>query len=115
MEVATKARTANAAAAKIGLIPKAKSNTAVATPVPNGKRKFRAKFSAEALRHPMSGQMPMSSSKARKIGPVTSWKKGGPTVVFTPRTASERRGNTDPQKMAKAAPTRRRLFSRKLD
>src|SRR3990172_9682693 len=48
------------------------------------------------------------------MGPFTWLKKGGPTVILTPRTASEMRGKTVPQKVAKAAPTRIRLLKRKL-
>src|SRR3989304_1379794 len=56
-------------------------------------RKLRSRFSVDAFRQPM---------------------RGGPPPTFTPRTASERRGNTVPQKMAKAAPTSTRLLPRKV-
>jgi hypothetical protein len=39
-------------------------------------------------------------------------KKGGPTVIFVPRTASEMIGNSVPQSTEKAMPTSSRLLKR---
>ena len=46
---------------------------------------------------------------------LTRLKKGAPTLILTPRTASDRSGKTVPKKTVKAAATRKRLFRRKVD
>jgi len=48
-------------------------------------------------------------------GAFTRLKNGGPTVIFTPRTASEMTGKIVPQKTAKAMPTSTRLLKRNAD
>ena len=58
---------------------------------------------------------PMRKSRPRKSGMFTWLKNGAPTLTLTPRTASERSGNTVPKKTVKAAAIRRRLLSRKAD
>ena len=55
----------------------------------------------------------MRNTSASASGAFTRLKKGGPTVIFTPRTHSEMTGKTVPQKTVKAIPTSARLFSRK--
>src|SRR5258706_15067487 len=62
----------------------------------------------------MTGQIPASVRMPNVIGIIISLKNGGPTVIFTPLTASERIGKRVPQRTANAAPTSRRLLNRKL-
>ena len=60
----------------------------------------------------MSGPIPVSSSSNSPSGTFTRLKKGGPTVIFTPRTASERIGKSVPQSTENAMPTSARLLKR---
>src|SRR6266508_3930414 len=55
------------------------------------------------------------TTRARKTGMLTRLKKGAPTLILTPRTASEMSGKTVPKKTVKVAATRNRLFRRKVD
>src|SRR6185437_9937035 len=45
-------------------------------------------------------------------GAFTVSKNGGPTVILTPRTASDRTGKSVPQKTAKAMPINTKLLNR---
>ncbi len=67
----------------------------------------------EALRQAISGPMPVRASRNSPSGTLTRLKKGGPTVILVPRTASERIGKSVPQSTEKAMPTRTRLLNRK--
>ena len=75
--------------------------------------KARRRFRGDARRQAITGPTPVKNRSTRPSGAFTRLKKGGPTVIFTPRTHSERTGNTVPQKTAKAMPTRIRLLKRK--
>ena len=72
----------------------------------------RWRFRAEALRQAISGPMPVSASRKSPSGTLTRLKKGGPTVILVPRTASDRIGNSVPQSTEKAMPTSARLLNR---
>ena len=60
----------------------------------------------------MTGPIPMSARRMSPNGIFTRLKKGGPTVIFTPRTASERIGKSVPQSTENAMPTNARLLKR---
>ncbi len=57
--------------------------------------------------------MPVSASRKSPSGTLTRLKKGGPTVILVPRTASERIGKRVPHSTENAMPTRARLLKRK--
>ena len=63
----------------------------------------------------MSGPTPIKKMSDRKSGMFTELKNGAPTLTFTPRTASDRSGNTVPKNTVNAAATRKTLFKRKVD
>jgi hypothetical protein len=56
--------------------------------------------------------MPVSARSSRPSGTFTLLKKGGPTVILVPRTASERIGKSVPQRTEKAIPMKIRLLNR---
>jgi hypothetical protein len=60
----------------------------------------------DVLRQLKSGHRASSASRRRKSGLLTLLKNGGPTDIFTPVTASDRRGKIVPQNVAKHNPTR---------
>ena len=64
----------------------------------------------DALRHAMSGPTPVSASSSSPSGTFTVLKKGGPTVIFVPRTHSLRIGNSVPHSTENAIPTSTRLL-----
>jgi hypothetical protein len=68
------------------------------------------RFATEARRHAMSGPIPVRASSRSPSGTFTVLKKGAPTVIFEPRTASLMIGKSVPQSTEKAMPTRRRLL-----
>src|ERR1700680_4712699 len=78
-----------------------------------GVAKVLASESREERRHAISGPTPIRKIKASASGALTLLKNGGPTVILTPRTASDSTGNNVPQKTAKAIPTSTRLLKRK--
>jgi hypothetical protein len=75
-----------------------------------GKRIFLAKFLSVDLLQAMSGHRPVSNNSVKPRGMFTALKKGGPTVIFTPLTASDIIGKRVPHSTAKAIPTRSRLL-----
>src|SRR3972149_4762675 len=96
-------------------VTKAERAKAVTSPSAPGKRKLRLRLASDAFRQARSGQRPITRSRASPMGTLTWLKKGAPTLMFTPRTASEIMGKIVPRKPEKAAPTRIRLLNRKLD
>src|SRR3972149_8855252 len=96
-------------------VTKAERAKAVTSPSAPGKRKLRLRLASDAFRQARSGQRPITRSRASPMGTLTWLKKGAPTLIFTPRTASEIMGKIVPRKTEKAAPTRIRLLNRKLD
>src|ERR1041384_4788951 len=79
-----------------------------------GERKFLFRLFVDALRHASSGPTPVRNMRKMAIGTFTLLKNGGPTVIFTPFTASEMTGNIVPQNTAKHAASRIRLLNMKL-
>ena len=79
-----------------------------------GIRKFLFRFDVDALRQAINGQMPVNNNNSKPMGMLTWLKKGVPTLIFTPRTASEMMGNIVPQRTANAIPTKITLLNRKL-
>src|SRR2546429_2201819 len=80
-----------------------------------GPTKLRRRLSSDARRHAMSGPTPIRKISPRKRGMLTELKNGAPTLTLTPRTASERSGNTVPKKTVKAAATSMTMFRRNAD
>jgi len=106
MVPATKTTSAMAVSTSALPTPSARISAATTMPASTGLRKLRLRFSADARRHAMSGPTPIRKRRARKIGILTKLKKGAPTLILTPRTASDRSGKTVPKKTVKAAATR---------
>ena len=75
-----------------------------------GSSRFLATDFQDVLRQPSMGHSAIKATSNRKRGEFTVLKKGGPTDIFTPLTASEISGNTVPQKVAKQSPTSRILL-----
>jgi hypothetical protein len=71
---------------------------------------WRRRFDTDARRHAMSGPTPVRKSSSRPSGTFTVLKKGGPTVIFVPRTASLIIGKSVPQRTENAMPTKSRLL-----
>src|SRR5688572_15456744 len=76
---------------------------------------WRRRFAVLAFRQAIRGPIPVSPSKRSPSGPFTLLKKGGPTVILVPCTASERIGKRVPQSTENAIPTRSRLLNRDAD
>src|SRR5262245_17605723 len=93
-------------------MPDASVSPSTTTPVTTGQVNWRLRFAVEALRQAMSGPTPVRASSSNPIGTLTLLKNGGPTVIFVPRTASDRMGNSVPHKTEKATPTKSRLLNR---
>jgi hypothetical protein len=71
---------------------------------------WRRRLLVDARRQAMSGPMPVSASRNSPSGPFTALKNGGPTVILSPFTHSERIGNSVPHSVAKQMPTSARLL-----
>ena len=84
-------------------------------PVPPGHRKARFKLSNELRRQAINGPTPVSSSRNIPMGMFTRLKKGVPTLIFSPVTASEITGNNVPHSTAKQLASRIRLLNMKAD
>ena len=67
----------------------------------------------EVRRQARSGPAPVRARMRRPTGTMIDSKKGGPTVILDPVTASEITGNMVPQNTANVAVRNSRLFSRK--
>src|SRR6267142_1084203 len=103
------------AASRQGRTPPTIRIAAVSTPAPAGMAKLRFRLSHEVLRQASSGPRPVSSSRKSAIGTFTRLKNGGPTVTFSPWTASESNGNSVPHRTAKHDARKTRLLNKKLD
>ena len=66
-----------------------------------GSSRFFAADFQEVLRQPSMGHSAIKATRSRKRGELTVLKKGGPTDIFTPLTASDISGKIVPQKVAK--------------
>ena len=80
--------------------------TATTRGPPNRRRSSRG----DALRHGINGPTPVKNSSASPMGAATWLKKPCPTVILSPRTASDSTGNIVPQNTANASPTSSRLL-----
>src|SRR5262249_54783225 len=83
------------------------------SPSNTGHRKLRLRLLHDARRQAINGPTPIRNRSTSPSGAFTRLKNGGPTVIFTPRTASEITGKIVPQNTANAIPTRIKLLSRK--
>src|SRR5262245_25808292 len=95
-------------------MPRMYRTTPAANATTAGHRKFRFKLFVDALRHASNGPTPVRNIRKIAMGTFTLLKNGGPTVIFTPLTASEITGNIVPQNTAKHAASRIRLLNMKL-
>ena len=96
-------------------IPSRGRAAAAARPAAPGTMKFRRRLSAEERRQASSGPTPVMSRSASPSGTFTRLKNGAPTVICSPCTASERTGNSVPQRTEKQAASSRRLLNRNPD
>ena len=96
-------------------MPRSTSSTPVPMPAMVGNVKFRRRLSIEERRQARSGPTPVISRSPSPSGTFTRLKKGAPTVICSPCTASERTGNSVPQSTAKQAASSSRLLNRKPD
>ena len=94
-------------------MPNAASTPPRTSPLIAGMANWRLRLAVDAFRHAISGPMPVRASRSSPSGRFTALKNGGPTVIFSARTHSERIGNSVPHNTAKAIPTRTRLLYRK--
>src|SRR5262249_7149442 len=91
------------------------ANTApkpITRPNKAGAANVLGRVSSEDLRQAINGPTPIRKMRASASGALTLLKNGGPTVILTPRTASDKTGNSVPQNTAKAIPTRTKLLNR---
>ena len=70
-------------------------------PVKMGRVKFRTNAWLDVLRHANNGPIPVKSKSRSPMGTFTWLKKGAPTVIFSPLTASDKTGKIVPQNTAK--------------
>ena len=79
-----------------------------------GSRKLRRALAAVALRHAITGPIPLSSTSVIASGTVYLSNHGGPSARRVPVSASAMSGQNVPQKTTNAIATRTRLLSRKI-
>ena len=110
---ATKPERANASTAPGARIPAASNPSARMIPTAPGARKLLRREAVDARRQGSSGPTPIKRSRTTASG-VTTWsKKGGPTFIRLPVTASDSTGNTVPRNTVNATARNTTLFSRK--
>src|SRR5580692_9270660 len=90
--------------------------TAPATrPTISGQAKFRFRLSTDVLRQPRSGPTPVRKSSSRPIGMLTLLKKGAPTLILEPESASDKTGKSVPESTATHETSKIKLLNKKLD
>src|SRR5215472_4860263 len=94
---------------------KTTSATATSEESAAGIVKLRLTLANDVLPQASNGPTAVRNTRNNPIGIVTLLKKGGPTLILYPRTASERMGKRVPHRMAKVTANRTRLLKRKLD
>src|SRR3972149_229695 len=94
--------------------PSANNTAPMARETIPGIRKFFRRLPREDFRQAKSGPTPVRNSSSSPMGMFTLLKKGAPTLIFTPCTASEITGNNVPQSTEKQAASNKRLLKRKL-
>src|SRR3954469_16467812 len=92
--------------------PRAKNKIPIVAAVAVGIRNCLLRFATDARRPAINGPMPVNNSSRRPSGMLTVLKKGGPTVILLPRTASLMIGNSVPHNTENAIPTSTRLLYR---
>src|SRR5271170_309871 len=85
------------------------------TPTINGQAKFRFRLSTEVLRHARRGPTPVRNSRSSPIGIFTLLKKGAPTLILEPESASDKTGKSVPERTATHETSRIKLLNKKLD
>src|SRR4029077_13562497 len=89
--------------------------TPATMPTRSGPPKFLLRLDIDVLRQASSGPTPVRKSRKRAMGKLILLKKGAPTLIFVPRTHSERTGNRVPEITATQATSKIKLLKRKLD
>ena len=89
--------------------------TAASAATTTGTTSTRRSELQVTLRHASTGPIPESRTSTSAIGVVRRSNQGGPTLAFSPVSASEMSGKKVPQKITRQRPTSTRLFSRKKD
>ena len=84
-------------------IPQASANTA-------GPIRLVPSARSEVRRQATSGPIPISSSSGRPSTRRKKSKYGGPTVIFSPRTSSDKSGKATPQSTVSVSATSSRLL-----
>lgn len=84
-----------------------------AAPAKIGVVKFLKKAFLEVLPQTSNGPTPVRNNKTNPMGAFTLLKNGAPTVIFSPRMASDRTGKIVPQNTEKHITTNITLFRRK--
>ena len=89
-------------------------NTTSATRLTNtGMENCFINICLDVRRHANTGPIPVKNSNANPMGILTWLKKGAPTVIFVPRTASVNTGNMVPHNTAKHITMNITLLKRK--
>ena len=81
-------------------------------PIAIGTEKFRMKAFFDVRRQTSIGPTPVMNRRNNPIGVMTLLKKGAPTVIFVPVTASEITGKIVPQNTAKQIITKMTLLNK---
>src|SRR6476646_5352432 len=98
----TKPHSAYATSTYRDRIPSANNSAPTMMPTDTGVANWRLRFDNDALRHAMSGPIPVSASNNNPSGTFTALKNGGPTVILFCVAHSDKTGNTVPKNTAKA-------------
>src|SRR3954453_10804545 len=93
----------------------ATSATSAANVNASGATTTRLSPDSVTRRQANMGPMPDSSTSTSASGTVSRSNQGGPTLAFSPVSASEISGKKVPHMITRARPTRTRLLSRKND
>src|SRR6266404_9214939 len=92
--------------------PNEKNRIPIVAALATGIRNCRFRFATDARRHAINGPIPVNSNNSSPSGMLTVLKKGGPTVILFPRTASLMIGKSVPHSTENAIPTSTRLLYR---
>ena len=95
-------------------LPSAKVSGTLTSAAMMGMRKLRRSVSGAERRQASSGAAPISSSRAKKIGPLTRLKYGAFSEILSPITNSEMLGKMVPRNVAAMITTKITFCVRKL-
>src|SRR5580700_351991 len=84
-------------------------------PTISGQVKFRFRLSTEVFRHASNGPTPVRKRRSKPMGMFTLLKKGAPTLILEPDSASDKTGKRVPESTAMHETKRIKLLKRKLD